>query len=48
MTMQEEHDRHLHPEEEVDEGQGAEHEPVDADAPTTSRGPVPHGDPEKP
>ena len=47
MTMQEEHDRHLHPEEEVDEGQGAEHEPVDADAPTTSRGPVPHGDPEK-
>ena len=42
MTMQEEYDRHLH-EEHGDEAREAEH----ADAPATSRGPLPGREPEK-
>ena len=42
MTMQEEYDRHFHPEEHVGEAKGAEH-----DAAETSRGPLPGSELEK-
>ncbi len=43
MTMQDEYDRHLH-QEHADDAREAEHR---SDAPSTSRGPLPGGEPEK-
>src|SRR5271157_661657 len=46
MTMQEDYERRLDPEE-IAGAESEEHRLVDADAPTTSRGPVPRGEPER-